>query len=484
MRLATLILLAALPGALHGASVAAEPAARSTGAVQSSEAAQRKSVSITVYNDDLGLVRETRAVTLPSGDAALRFMDVAARIDPRTVHIASLTAPAALRVLEQNYEYDLISPEKLMEKFIGRQVMLVFPPAEAGAAKERQVSARLVSTNGGMVYEIDGQYHVNPPARVILPEIPGGLISVPTLVWLLRNSGSSAHTLEASYLTGGVGWSADYIVSLDAKDTKADLNGWITMTNESGASYDDATLKLVAGDVHRARAEAPELKMTMMRQEAAGPPVSEEALFEYHMYTVERPVTLKDRQTKQVALMEASAVPVRKTYLLAGQQGWYRSKLGMLGRDMKVGVFVAFQNSQKGGMGMPLPAGIVRMYKKDSSGSLQFVGEDAIKHTPKDETVTLKAGDAFDVVADRVQTDYRAVAGGRYDVEVEFEIRIRNHKDEAATVTVREPMFGDWKVLSSTFPAQRRDAATLEFEVPVARDAEAVLRYRVTIDWG
>jgi hypothetical protein len=202
------------------------------------------------------------------------------------------------------------------------------------------------------------------------------------------------------------------------------------------------------------------------------------------MYTVERPVTLKDRQTKQVALMEASEVPVRKTYLLAGQQGWFRSKLGMLGRDMKVGVFLAFENSQKAGMGMPLPAGIVRMYKKDSSGSLQFVGEDAIKHTPKDETVTLKVGDAFDVVADRVQTDYRAVAGGRYDVEVEFEIKIRNHKEEAVTVTVREPMFGDWKVLSSTFPAQRRDAATLEFEVPVARDAEAVLRYRVAIDWG
>ncbi len=478
MRCLMNMLLAAMLAA-PARAVAAEPAA-----TQSSGASQRASVALTVYNDDLGLVRETRALTLPTGDAALRFMDVAARIDPRTVHIGSLTSPSALRVLEQNYEYDLISPDKLMEKFVGRQVTLVFPPPEAGAGRERQVDARLVSTNGGMVYEIDGQYHVNPPARVILPEIPGGLISVPTLVWHLRNAGPAAHTIEASYLTGGVGWSADYIVSLDAKDSRADLNGWVTITNESGASYADATLKLVAGDVHRARREAPEMRMTAMAVDAAAPQIAEEAFFEYHMYTVERPVTVKDRQTKQVALMEASGVPIRKTYLLAGQSGWYRSKLGLLGREMKVGVFLEFDNAQKGGLGIPLPAGVVRMYKKDSAGSLQFVGEDSIKHTPKDETVILKAGDAFDVVADRVQTDYRAVAGGRYDIEVEFEIKIRNHKEEAVTVTVREPMSGDWKVLTSTHPAQRKDAATLEFSVPVARDAEAVLRYRVAIDWG
>lgn len=463
------------------ASVSMAGAIAAEGAPVVSTARDQSDVAITIYNDDLGLVKETRNLSLSGGRVEVRYMDVAAQINPRTVHMVSLNAPQALQVLEQNYEYDLISPEKLMEKFIGRRVRLVFPPPAGGGA-EHEVEATLVSTTGGTVYQIDGQFHVNPPARVILPEIPGGLISVPTLVWLLSGSGAS-HKIETSYLTGGIGWSADYISVVNVDDTRADLTGWVTIDNSSGATYKDARLKLVAGDIHRAQpavmpmaGQMEELK-TRFQQGFA-----EEGFFEYHLYTLDRPATIKDRQTKQISLMEAAGVPVKKIFLLSGEPAWFRAKLGTIGTDMKVAVMLEMMNSEKNGLGIPLPRGVVRLYKKDSSGSLQFIGEDSIKHTPKDERITLKVGDAFDVVADRTQVDYRAVSAGRYDVELEFEIKIRNHKDESVSVTVREPVPGDWKVLSSTHAWLKADAHTIEFNVPVAPNTESVLRYRVALD--
>ena len=441
-------------------------------------------VAITIYNDNLGLVKETRTLTLSGGRNEVRYMDVASQVNPRTVHMVSLSAPAALQVLEQNYEYDLISPDKLMEKFIGRKVKLVFPPPGGDRTAERETDATLVSTTGGMVYQIDGQFHVNPPARVILPEIPGGLISVPTLVWLLQNSGSGSHKVETSYLTGGIAWSADYVAVVNVDDTRTDLTGWVTIDNNSGASYKDARLKLVAGDIHREQPQAVPMMKTMEMGMVARQAFAEESFFEYHLYTLDRPATIKDRQTKQIALMEATAIPVSKIFLLVGEPSYYRSRLGTLGTDMKVAVNLEMTNSQKNGLGVPLPRGVVRLYKKDSSGSLQFIGEDAIKHTPKDEKITLKVGDAFDVVADRTQVDYKAVSGGRYDAESEFEIKIRNHKDTPVTVTVREPVPGDWKVLSSSHPWAKADAHTIEFSVTVAANAESVLRYRVAVDWS
>ncbi len=213
------------------------------------------------------------------------------------------------------------------------------------------------------------------------------------------------------------------------------------------------------------------------------PAFAEESFYEYHLYTLDRPATIKDRQTKQISLLEAPGVPVRKMYLLAGQPSYYRSKLGTLGKDLKVGVFLEMDNTAANGLGMPLPRGVVRLYKKDSSGSLQFVGEDRIDHTPKDEKVTLKTGDAFDVVADRVQSDFRATSGGRYDAEIEFRVSIRNHKTDPVTVTVRDPVPGDWKVLDSSLPHVKRDAHTIEFEVPVPANGETVLTYRVAVDW-
>ncbi|MGH9870836.1 MAG: DUF4139 domain-containing protein [Candidatus Polarisedimenticolia bacterium] len=442
----------------------------------------RESVAVTIYNSNLGLVRETRTVSLSAGFNELRYMDVAAQINPRTVHIASVPQSGRLDVREQNYEFDLISPEKLMERFIGRRVKLVFGEGSPQGAREQE--GTLISTNGGMVYDIGGSIHVNPPARPVLPEIPGGLISVPTLVWLLEADSGGSQKVETSYLTGGLTWAADYVGVVEGDDAKLALTGWVTLDNTSGATYENATLKLVAGDVHRAPQDAMKVARAMEEMQAARPAFAEESFFEYHLYTLERPSTIKDRQTKQIQLLESPGIAVKKVYLLTGQPMYFRGMVPGTEASLRPEVQLELVNSEKNNLGMPLPAGIVRLYKKDASGSLQFIGEDRIDHTPKDETVRLQVGRAFDVTAERVQTDFRAVSAGRYDAETAFRISIRNHKTEDVTVIVREPVAGDWKVLSSSHPPIKVDATTLEFSVPVSRDKEAVLEYRIAVDWG
>jgi hypothetical protein len=449
-------------------------------ALPDSTAADRSSVSVTVYNQNLALVRETRSLSVPSrGTATLRFMDVPASINPRTVHLKSLTAPGALAVLEQNYEYDLISPSKLMEKYVGRKVELV---EQADDLTTRTVEATLLSVNGGPVYQIGDRIVLNQTGKVTLPSVPPDLVPRPTLVWTIGADRSGRHEVETSYLTADMTWSADYVAVVDADDTGTDLTGWVTIENRSGASFRNATLKLVAGDVRRlvekkyARAQP-----TLEAVAYAADQFEEEAFFEYHLYTLERPTTVKDRQTKQISLLQAAGVPIRKQLLLAGQTGWYRSQYGDLTRNEKVAVILEFDNDKASGLGIPLPKGTVRVYKKDRSGAEQFVGEDAIDHTPRDEKISLLVGHAFDVVADRTQTDYQRM--GSRKIEVAFEVSIRNRKDEDVTVKVREPVGGDWHVVESSHPGNKRDAGTLEFDVPVPARQEVRLTYRVRVKW-
>jgi hypothetical protein len=278
-------------------------------------------------------------------------------------------------------------------------------------------------------------------------------------------------------------WSADYVAVIDAEDENADLTGWVTINNRSGATFRDATLKLVAGDVRRVTptvARAYEADMSRMKA-AAAPQFEEEAFFEYHLYTLERPTTIKDNQTKQISLLQSAGIPIRKQLLLVGRSGWYRNQYGTLTQNEKVSVILELENTEKAGLGMPLPKGTVRVYKKDRSGAEQFVGEDRIDHTPRDEKISLKVGEAFDVVADRTQTDFRKL--GKRAAEVAFEIFLRNRKDDDTTVTVREPVGGDWRLVDSSHPGRKRDAGTLEFEIPIAARQEVTLTYRVRVEW-
>jgi hypothetical protein len=436
-------------------------------------------VAITVYNVDLGLVKDRREIKLPKGTSDLRFMDVASKIIPTSVSIKSLADSESLRILEQNYEYDLLNPQKLLDKYVGKEVKLY--QKNPYTEREEILSATLLSNNGGPIFKIGNEITFGHPGRIIFPGVPENLISKPTLVWLLENTLSSSQKIEASYLTDGINWRADYVLTLNDKDDMADLSGWVTIDNKSGTTYRNAKMKLVAGDVNRVRDEH-EYKDKMKRfakteAMSAAPQFKEEEFFEYHIYTLQRTSTIRENQTKQISLVTAGEIPVRKELIFRGANYYYYSQYGEAMSNQKIGVFVQIENRKENNLGMPLPKGVVRVYKNDTEGSQQFVGEDSIDHTPKDEKIKVKLGDAFDVVGGRKQTDWKKIASDTY--EAAFEISLRNHKKEDVTVKVVEPIPGDWTMLSSSYDYKKAEAFTAEFNVPVPKDKEVKLTYRV-----
>jgi len=435
----------------------------------------QREMMVTIYNGNLGLVKDVREAHFPAGTTEVQFADVAALIDPTTVHLKSLTDPAGLKILEQNYEYDLLTSQKLMEKYVGRKVRLY-------QADGTYHEATLLSTNGP-IFEINGQIHMGHYGRLVLPSLPENLVGQPTLVWLLRNQTTRPQRVEASYLTGGITWKADYVMVLNPADTLSDLTGWVTFDNKSGATYRDTALKLVAGDVNRARDPRREARMMELAAKAAPADASRdfqsEGFFEYHLYTLDGRTTIKDSQTKQLSLLSAAEVPVAKHLIYYGAQDYYRNAYGMPISNQKVAVYLEIRNSKENRLGVPLPKGKVRVYKADRSGSQQFIGEDWIDHTAKDERVKIKMGDAFDVVGSRVQKDYRKLGPGLW--EVEWEIALRNHKPEDQTVTVVEPVPGDWQVLASSHPYEKVEAHTLQYKTLVPKEGATKLTYRLRI---
>jgi hypothetical protein len=436
----------------------------------------QQDVAVTIYNSNVGLVKDTRLIEFKPGIHELKFMDVAAKIDPTTVHIKSLINGSSLSVLEQNYEYDLLSPQKLLEKFVGQKVQLATIDPET--KKEEIVEATLLSTQGGNIFQIGDKIHIGHYGRILLSKIPENLIPQPTLVWMLENKLSKPQKLEASYLTSGINWKADYVAVLNKLDTLTDLTGWVTIDNRSGATYQNALLKLVAGDIHRVQGE---VRMDYARPVAAAkeasPQFKEESFFEYHLYTLDRRTTVKDNQTKQMTLLDANQVPLKKLFIFAGSPQYYYYQMNQGSQNQKVGVFLELENNKKNNLGIPLPKGTIRVYKEDKDGSLQFIGEDRIDHTPKDEKFKIKIGEAFDVVGERVQTDYKRLGSNLF--EVAFEVSLRNHKKEDIKVLVEEPIPGDWEMLSNTHSFEKLSAHLIRFDVPVAKDKEVKVKYRI-----
>jgi hypothetical protein len=439
---------------------------------------QQKEVAVTIYNGNLGLVRDVRELILGPGTHEVKFMDVAAQIDPTTVHLRSLTDSGSLRILEQNYEYDLLNPQKLLDKFVGKQVKLMVGDGS-------MIDALLLSNNNGPIYKINGQIHLGHHGRVILPDLPDNLIPKPTLVWLLHNRTNRPQGIEASYLTGGITWKADYVVVLNARDNGGDLSGWVTIDNKSGATYADAALKLVAGDVHRAvtRQEMRDALELAGKAAVAEAPrqFQQEAFFEYHLYSLDGRTTIKQNQTKQISLLDAAEIPIKKEFRFYGASQYYRGPLGTPLSNQKVGVFLEIANKEQYRLGMPLPKGTVRVYKAAADKSLQFIGEDVIDHTPKDEKVKIKMGEAFDVVGERTQRDWRKIASGIY--ETEWDVQIRNHKKEDVQVTIIEPVPGDWEVIRTSHPYDKVEAHTLQYVVTVPKDGKTTVNYRVRMRW-
>jgi hypothetical protein len=443
-------------------------------------------LSLTVYNGNLALVRDVRQIHLQSGTFPLRFEDVASSINPATVHFRSLTAPAKLNVIEQNYEYDLLDPQKLLQKYVGREITLVRPESDAGSTRWVSTKATLLADNGGPVWKIGNEIVTGMAADSYrFPDLPENLYSRPTLVWTLDNRGADMQRVEASYLASSVNWNADYVLTVGRDEKNADLDGWVTLTNNSGVAYNNAKLQLVAGQVHRSQppmnARAMAGALSAVADEAKQQFV-QEAFSEYHLYTLGRRTSIQNNESKQISFLNATGVPVEKYLLVEGQPYYYRNSQGIGNAiPQPVEVYYRFKNEDKAGLGMPLPAGTVRVYQADSQGGAQFVGEDNISHTPKDELLRIHVGDAFDVVCERKQMDYKRLAPNLY--ELEYQISLRNHKESPITVEVREPVGGDWEIVTANYKATKLDSTTIGFSVPVEKDGTATLDYRVRVKW-
>jgi len=439
----------------------------------------QSAVALTIYNVNLGLVKDQRQTTLPVGTFELRFMDVASQIIPASVQVKSLAGPSSLRVLEQKYEYDLLNPQRLLEKYVGKEVRLY--TENQYTERDETVTATLLSVDGGPVFKVDEDITFGHPGRILFPKVPDSLASKPTLVWLLENTLTKPQRIEATYLTNAINWHADYVLTLNARDDRADLSGWVTIDNQSGAAYANATLKLVAGDVNRIQGDQ-ELRARVLAREgaapkAAAPQFKEEEFFEYHIYTLQRPSTLKNNQTKQISLVSAEQVPVKKELVFFGARQYFQSRYAEAVPKQKINVIVELQNKKESNLGFPLPKGVVRVFKQDAEGSLQFVGEDSVDHTPKDEKIRIKMGNAFDVVGSRKQADWKKLAADTY--EATFEIAVRNLKKEDVVVKVVEPIPGAWTMLSSSHEYKKTEAHMAEFTLTVPKDKEVKLAYNV-----
>ncbi len=467
-----------------GAPAAPKAAGPASGRVSRADA--RKAVAVTVYNDGFGLVREVRDVDLGTGRVSLEFRDVSSRIEPDTVHVKSLSPKDhALSILEQNYRYDLLSPEKLLKKYEGKKIKLYRWNKETG--KDEEYEAEVLSVNDNEpVLKVGSEITYGFPARFAFPEVPANLIAQPSLVWLL-DSEQPKQQLEVTYLTQGFGWSADYVLTVGEEQgsamSTADLVGWVTLSNNTSTTYENAQLKLVAGNVQRVREvmTATFAKAAREEKDASKKQFNEESFFEYHLYTLDRPTSLLSNEQKQVTLLEGHDLQVHRQLIFYGASYYYRGSYGQVVSNQKVGVYLEIKNEEQNHLGMPLPKGTVRVYKADKSGSTQFIGEDSIDHTPRDEKLRIKMGESFDVVGDRKQTDFKQISS--CVDETAWELALRNHKDVADEIVVYEPIEGDWKILSSSLPYDKKDASTFTFLAKVPARGETKLTYRVRVKW-
>jgi len=429
--------------------------------------AQDKEIGLTIYNNNLALVRDVRTLQLARGTSQIKFQDVAAQIDPTSVYFASLTAPDKVQILEQNYEYDLVNATKILQKYIEQEIRLETKEGTVYSGTLLNASAKdiiLLESDGGI--KIVGRELAE---NMAFPKLPDGLITRPTLVWSIDCQQAGKHQTEVGYLTSGIQWHAEYVGVANKDDTVLELSGWVSLDNKSGATYENAKLKLVAGDVHRAQEVRPFRKGRGYAEQMIAIDRSqfeEKAFFEYHIYTLQRPATVANNQIKQISLFSPTEAKVNKTYSYDGARD-----------QKKVKVNLEFENKKEFGLGIPLPKGKVRVYKRDDDKSLIFIGEDFIDHTPKDEKVRVYVGNAFDIVGERIQKDRKSV--GKTSWQETWQIKLRNHKEESVQVTIIERLRFGWEILRKTHDYKKKDASTIEFAIEIAKDTEVAVEYVV-----
>jgi hypothetical protein len=444
--------------------IAAVLAAVMAATVSNAAEVQQEGVALTVYNQNFGVVREKRAVDVKEKLGWIRFADVASKIDGTSVQFKSVTDPEA-SVLEQNYEYDLVSADKLLQKYIDKSIKILTKDGSRYAGKLLSFDAnQLVVRQSGEADHIVMVQRGDNVKDIEFGRLPEGLITKPTLVWKLATEKPGRHLVEVTYQTEGLNWRADYNAVLSPDDTRLDLGGWVTLDNRSGATYKEARLKLIAGDVKRVEKAppVPARARVLAMEEAGAPAFEEKAFFEYHLYTLQRPATVAQNQTKQIKLLKASQVPVKKVFLYQGSPR-YRFYGGL----------------------QTQPKGKVRLYKLDAADeALEFIGEDEVDHTPKDEKIRLHIGDAFDIVGERKRVDFH-VDTGRKTMTESFEIQVRNHKEDAVEVLVKEVLYrwSNWEITEASHTYKKYDAQTIHFPVQVKEDGEQVITYTVRYTW-
>ncbi|MBW2094237.1 MAG: DUF4139 domain-containing protein [Deltaproteobacteria bacterium] len=438
-------------------------------------------LQVTIYNDNRALVNEHRVIPLKKGLNEIRLTDVSARIDPTSVHVASLTDPEGTRVLEQNFEYDLVSTSRLLEKYLDRQIKVVTRDGTT-------YKGTLLGTAGGLIIQnatggitVLKEEHLR---EITFPSLPNGLITRPTLMWRIDAAKDRKHNIELAYITRGLDWHADYVLSLSNDDTKADLDGWVTVNNRAGMTFKDAHTKLVAGSLHRAPPPPRPTSYQVLRKEtgaAKEPQVQQRALFEYHLYDIKRPLTIQNNQTKQIQFVTCHQVPVKKRYILDSGHNYTWSPDNR--QKGKAEVQILFANDRKSGLGMPLPAGVCRLYKSDVDDSKQLIGEDRIEHTPMDENIILTVGKAFDVVGERVKTSQKVL--GKRSRKESWRIEVRNHKRKKISVHVLERLnpWGESEIVNESQHHTRKTASAMEYLVNVPTKGKAEITYTVIYRW-
>jgi hypothetical protein len=438
--------------------------------------ADQTAVAIAIYNDDLALVRDSRRITLDRGRNRLALVDVSGKLRAETALLAPMDG-TQLRLLEQNLEFDLLTPAKLLEKSVGKEITIVKTHPTTG--EETRVRALVLSTASGVVLKIGNEIHTSVPGRIVFDSVPPNLRDRPTLTIDLEADRAGTVAAELTYLTGGLSWNADYVAQLNDKEDRLDLSGWVTLVNRSGTSYRSAKLQLIAGDPNRVRAG-----MARERDEARRPAspkgaMRSEAVFDYHLYELDRPTTIAENQQKQVSLLTANDVVAQKEYRLESVGQYYRSRYTVPG-TLKADIWIHLSNTKESRLGLPLPRGVIRVYKRDSAGKAVFVGEDRINHTAEGERIRLKVGQAFDVSGIRTQTDFKSEVSWRI-YESAYKLELNNAKNEPVVVTIAEQIPGDWQVLQQSLAHTKVTSNLAEWKVPVPAKGKAELTYRVRI---
>ena len=439
-----------------------------------SSIASADEVSLTVYNDNFGLVKQVRQVEFKKGLSQVRFDDVAALIDPTSVHISP--KDGGISILEQNYQYDLVNTKAMMQRYLDTEISVITKGGEIHRGKLLSFDERYV-----ILQAENGEITITNTVEIVdyrFTKLPEGLVLKPTLVWLAESDGGKKSECEVSYLTNGITWHAEYVAVVDKDDKNLSLSGWVSIDNKSGATYENASLQLVAGKVNRVTQPPqyppyPYSADRIVAMKEMQPQFEEEAFFEYHLYTLTRRSTVADKETKQISLFPEATTSAAKVYTLDATQSYWWSQPD----KPKVKVNLEFTNSEKKGLGMPLPKGVLRVYKADSKGDLQFVGEDSVSHTPRDEKVRVFLGEAFDITASRLKTNH--VDLGQDHGRETYEIILKNHKDVDIVVTVVEPLPGwrEWRIIESNIEYKKVSAYKVEFQVSVKAGGENKLVY-------